>query len=81
MDPKLRHEMWPDVLMLCGFGAAAIFLGLLLFAHLSPTLNVVASIAESISIGIGSIGIGGRVAQARRKNKKSRVRPMELDTL
>jgi hypothetical protein len=81
MDPKLRHEIWPDVLMLCGFGAAAIFLALLLFANLSPTLNVVASIAESISIGIGSIGLGGRIAQARRKNNKSRVRPMELDTL
>ena len=62
----MRHEMWPDVLMLCGFGAA-IFLALLLFAHLSPTLNSVASIAENISIGVGSIGIGSRIAQARRK--------------
>ena len=64
---KLRHEMWPNVLMLCGFGAVAIFLGLLLFAYLSPTLNIVTSLAESISIGIGSIGIGSRIAQARMK--------------
>jgi hypothetical protein len=65
---KLKHEMWPVVLMLCGFGGAAIFLGLLLFANLAPTLNVVVNIAESISIGVGSIGIGSRIAQARRKN-------------
>jgi len=63
----LRHEIWSDVLMLCGLGAAAIFLALLLFAHLSPTVNVVASIVEGISIGLGSIGIGSRIAQARRK--------------
>jgi hypothetical protein len=53
--------------MLCGFGAATVFLVLLFFANLSPTLNVVASIAESIAIGVGSIGIGSRIAQARRK--------------
>ena len=63
----MRYEIWPNVLMLCGFGAVAIFLGLLLFANLSPTLNVVASLAESISIGVGSIGIGSRIAQGRRK--------------
>lgn len=59
--------MWPDVLMVYGFAAAAVFLGLLLFADLSPTLNVVAAIGENISIGVGSIGIGSRIAQARRK--------------
>jgi hypothetical protein len=64
---KLRKEMWPNVLMLCGFAAAAVFLGLLLFANLPPTLNVVATIGESISIGVGSIGIGSRITQARRK--------------
>jgi len=63
--------------MLCGFGAAAIFLALLLFAHLSPTVNVVASIVESISMGIGSIGIGSRIAQARKKDTKSRAHPIE----
>jgi hypothetical protein len=66
-DCVVRQETWPNVLMLCGFVAAAVFLGLLLFANLSPSLKVVASIAESISIGIGSIGLGGRIAQARRK--------------
>lgn len=61
----MRQEMWPNVLMLCGFGAAAIFLGLLLFAPLSPTGKVVASIAENIGIGVGSIGMGNRIAQAK----------------
>ncbi len=59
--------MWPNVLMLCGFGTVVICLGLLLFAHLSPTFQVVVSSVESISIGIGSIGIGSRFAQARGK--------------
>ena len=62
--------MWPTVLMLCGFAAAAVFLGLLLFANLSPTLHVVATIGENISIGVGSIGIGSRIAQARRTNEE-----------
>ncbi len=66
-ERTMRHEMWPNVLMLCGFGAAAIFIGLLLFAHLSPTVNVVVNIAESIAVGVGSTGIGGRITQARRK--------------
>jgi hypothetical protein len=59
--------MWPDMLMLCGFAAAVVFLGLLLFASLSPTLNVAATIGENIAIGVGSIGIGSRITQARRK--------------
>jgi hypothetical protein len=62
----MKHKMWPNVLMLCGFSTVAICLGLLLFAHLSPTLTIVASSVESISIGVGSIGIGSRFVQARR---------------
>ena len=62
----MRQEKWPNVLMLCGFGAAAVFLGLLLFATLSPSLHVVATIGESLAIGVGSIGIGGRITQASR---------------
>lgn len=63
----MRHEMWPNVLMLCGFGAVAICLGLQRGATLSPIVNVVISIVENIAIGVGSIGIGGRITQTRRK--------------
>ena len=66
-ERKLRHEIWPNVIMLCGFGVAAICLGLLLFKTLSPAVIVVISIAENIAIGVGSIGIGGRITQARRE--------------
>ena len=65
-ERTMKQEKWPNVLMLCGFGAAAVCLGLLLFAHLSPSLQVVATIGESVAIGIGSIGLGGRITQARR---------------
>ena len=65
-ERTMRQEKWPIVLMLCGFGVAAVCLGLLWFAHLSPSLQVVATIGESLAIGVGSIGLGGRITQARR---------------
>lgn len=60
-------QRWPIVLMVCGFGAAAVLLGLLLFTDLSPSLAVVATIGENLGIGIGSIGVGSRIVESRRK--------------
>jgi hypothetical protein len=62
----MKQEKWPIVLMVCGFGVAAVCLGLLWFAHLSPSLQVVATVGETIAIGVGSIGIGGQITRAKR---------------
>jgi hypothetical protein len=62
----MEDGKWTRVLMLCGFGVAAISLALLLFANLSSSATIIATIIESVGIGIGSIGLGGHITKNKR---------------
>lgn len=68
---EMENKTWPSVLMICGFGVAAACLVFLLFTPLSSSANVAVSIGESLGIGIGSTGLGARIALAKRNNKIS----------
>jgi hypothetical protein len=63
----MEDGKWTRVLMLCGFGVAAISLALLLFARLSSSATVIATILESIGIGVGSIGLGGHITKNKQR--------------